>query len=155
MIQAQIGHDAVDPCIKRTLEAEADQVAVGLEKGFLVDVLRVLFRGGQSQRQAQYRMVILAHQFLEGCTIAALRLAYQDVIVYAPQSLADHGSPYGGCIRGTAYRAHHIFHNTHGWGSCPPTFNPKPKIVSAGICLNLCSTFQKTSDFRCLYWALG
>src|SRR5579859_3358593 len=93
-------------------------------------------------------MVILAHQFLESGAIAALRLAYQDVIVNAPQSLADHVSPKRGCTRGTAYRSHRIPKSTHTWDSCPPTLNPElfsPGLKTAvvGICL---STFAHLQD---------
>ena len=125
MVQAQIGHNSVDPGVKRAFETEADQVAIGLQKGLLVNVLRVLLRGGQAQSKTKYGMVILAHQFLEGRAIAALRLAYQDVIVNAPQCLADHVSPKGGCIRGTARCSHHVLHNAHQVGFL--SANPQSK----------------------------
>ena len=81
MVEAKIGDDAVDPGIERALEPEAPQVAISLKEGFLVDVLGVVFRGGQPQRQSQNCLVVLAHQLLEGGAVPALRLTDQDAIV--------------------------------------------------------------------------
>ena len=95
MVEAEIGDDAVQPGVEGAFKAEAAEIAVGLEKGFLIDILGVGFRGGQPQRQPQYRLIVLAHQFFEGHAVAALGLANQDVIVNAAQGLTDHVSPLG------------------------------------------------------------
>ena len=77
VIEAQVGNDAVDPGIEGTFEAEICQVAIGLEEGFLVDVLGILLRPCQAERKPQNWLVVLAHQGFEGGPRAFLRFADQ------------------------------------------------------------------------------
>src|SRR5262249_3306142 len=49
MVQANIGHDAVEPGVEAALEAEAMKVAVNLEEGFLINV------GASSGRFIRFR----------------------------------------------------------------------------------------------------
>ena len=77
LIKAEIGDDAVDPRIKRALEAEVADVPEGFQKCLLVDVFGIVLAAGQVQRQAQNLVLILAHQRVEGHARARLRLADQ------------------------------------------------------------------------------
>src|SRR5262245_53526482 len=47
MIQAEVGHDAVDPGIERTFEAEVTHALVCLQERVLINVLRLVFRSAQ------------------------------------------------------------------------------------------------------------
>src|SRR5207302_5737571 len=76
VVQANVGDDAVEPGIKAALEAEAVEIAVNLEEGFLVNVPGVLWPLHEVQRQAQDVPVEPAHQFLE--SRAAARLRFRD-----------------------------------------------------------------------------
>ena len=68
-------------------------MAIGLQEGFLINVLRLGFRAGQMHGQAQHRLVVLAHQLLKRSAGAALRLAYQIGIVDAVECVAHHRTP--------------------------------------------------------------
>src|ERR1700679_3164657 len=94
MIEAKISYDAVNPRIKRALEAEASDVLISLEEGVLINILRVVLGAGQVQRQPQHRLIVVAHQFLEGAAVAALRLADENRIVNAA-FLPSHAAPHG------------------------------------------------------------
>jgi hypothetical protein len=99
MVEAKIGDDAVNPGVEGTLEAEAPQVFVGLQKGLLVDILRVGFRSGQVQSQAKNGVIVMTHEHLEGCTVSLLRLADQSRIVNAV-ALRCQGAPHISIQRG-------------------------------------------------------
>src|SRR5580698_6329806 len=83
MIQAQIGHNPVNPSVERALEAEPAQINVGAKKSFLVDVLTIFLRSGKMHRQTQHGAVILAHQFFEGGGIAHLSLTDEKRVIDA------------------------------------------------------------------------
>src|SRR5579883_762431 len=95
MVQAEIGNDSVDPGIERTFKAKTPQVSISLQKGFLVDVLGILFRTCEVQSQPENRLIVLAHQLLKRRARAALRLANQLAVVHAAQGVACHVSPAG------------------------------------------------------------
>ena len=82
MIETQIGHDAVDPGIERTLKPEAADVDVSAQKGFLVDVLAVFLGSGEMNRQAEYSPVVLANQFFKSGGIAELCSADELRVIY-------------------------------------------------------------------------
>ena len=92
MIETEIGHDAVHPGVEGTFEAEISEVTVGLEKCFLVDVLRLGLRAGQMQCQSQHRLIVLTHEFLERSAGAALRFPNQVGVVDAVEGVAHHGT---------------------------------------------------------------
>src|SRR5258707_11172190 len=94
MIEAQVGYDAVNPGVERTLEAKASDVLVGLEEGVLIDILGVVLGAGQVQRQAQDGVIVVTHEFLEGGAVPALRLADENRIVDAA-FLTSHAAPRG------------------------------------------------------------
>ena len=81
VVQTQIRHDPVNPGVERTLETETPNALVSLQERFLINILRFVFRSRQVQSQAQYRLIILAHQFLEGGAATVLRLAHQKGVV--------------------------------------------------------------------------
>src|SRR3984957_3963086 len=94
VVHAKIRHDAINPGVERTLETKASDVFVGLEESVLVDVLRVLLGAGQVEGEAQHRLIVVTHEFLEGAAVPALRLANQNRIVYAA-CLPSHAAPRG------------------------------------------------------------
>src|SRR5260370_11122851 len=94
MVQAKIGHNAINPGIKRALEAKASDVLVSLEEGVLIDVLGVVLGAGEMERQPQNRLIVVTHQFLEGGAVPALRLADEDRIVDAA-FLTSNAAPRG------------------------------------------------------------
>ena len=65
MVQADVRDNAIEPGVKAAFETEAVQVAVDLQKGFLVDVTGVLGALHQVQGQAQDVAVITPDQLLE------------------------------------------------------------------------------------------
>src|ERR1700685_3342444 len=81
VIEAKIGHDAINPRIKRELKAKLTDALVPLQKTFLINILGFVFRAGKMQRQPQHRLIVASHQLLEGSAIATLRLADQYSVV--------------------------------------------------------------------------
>jgi ribonuclease HI len=77
LVQAEVGHNPVNPRIKRALEAEIPDIPVGLQKRLLVNVLGVVLAAGQVQRQPQHLVLILPHQRVKGRPRTRLRLANQ------------------------------------------------------------------------------
>ena len=71
LVQAKIGHDPVDPGIKRALEAEISDIPECLQKGFLINILGVVLGSGQVQGQPKNLLLILAHQGVKRSTRAA------------------------------------------------------------------------------------
>src|SRR5712692_1941093 len=92
VIEAEIGHNAIDPGVKRTLEAKARQVYVCPEKRLLINVLTILLRAGEMNGQAQNGAIVLPHQFFEGGGIALLGLADEQGVIHA--SRAAFASPW-------------------------------------------------------------
>ena len=84
MIETQVRHDPVNPCVEGTLEPEAADVLVSLEEGILIHVLGVVFSSGEMQGETQHRLIVVAYEFLEGGAVPALRLADQHRVVDAP-----------------------------------------------------------------------
>src|SRR5215469_11651027 len=93
MVKTQVGDDAVHPGIEGALEAEIPQMAIGLEKGLLVNILRLGFRAGEMERQTKHRLVVLADEFLKRSARSALRFAYQIAIIDAVECVAHHRTP--------------------------------------------------------------
>ena len=83
VVQAQVGHDAVDPGIEGAFEAEIADALVRLQKGFLINVLGFVFRAGKVHGQPEDGLVVVPHQLLEGSAIATLRFADQQAVVDA------------------------------------------------------------------------
>jgi hypothetical protein len=83
MIETQIGHDAVDPGIERTLKPEAADVDVGAQEGLLVNILAVFLRPGEMNRQSEHGSIVLANQFFERSGIAQLSPADKQRIINA------------------------------------------------------------------------
>src|SRR5208337_3641156 len=104
MIKAEVGNDAVDPGIERTLKPEATQILVGLEEGFLINILRVRLLPRQVQRQPQHRLIVMADEYLEGRTVTLLRLPDQTRIVNAV-ALRCQGAPHIPMQRGVLVAA--------------------------------------------------
>src|SRR5580658_3786611 len=77
VIKTKIGHDAVDPGIKRALETKIADALVRLQESFLVNILGFGFRAGEMESQPQHCLVVVPHQLLESGATAALRLADQ------------------------------------------------------------------------------
>ena len=92
VIETKVGNDAVNPGVEGTLEAEAAHVLIGLQERVLENILRVVFRPSEMQRQAQHRLVVVANEFLEGSVVSPLRLADQHRVVDAV-SLPSHVAP--------------------------------------------------------------
>src|SRR5205814_5057857 len=100
MVEAEVGDDAVNPCVERTLETETAQIFVSLEECILMNILGIGFRSGEVKGQAQNRLIVMTDQDLERCTVAPLRLSDQSGVVNAV-ALCCHGAPQAGVL-GTA-----------------------------------------------------
>src|SRR5260370_142173 len=100
MIQAHVGHNAVQPGVETAFEAEAVQIAVNLQEGFLVNVARVVWTLHQVHGQPQYVAVEPAHQFLESRAIPGLCLDDEGPFVKFRQR--GHRGQYGICSAGPA-----------------------------------------------------
>src|SRR5712671_6005926 len=100
MIQTHVGHDAVQPGVETAFEAEAVQIAVNLQEGFLVNVARVFWTLHQVHGQPQYVAVEPAHQFLESRAIPGLCLDDEGPFVKFRQR--GHRGQYGICSAGPA-----------------------------------------------------
>ena len=83
VIEAQVGHDSVDPGIEGTLKAEAANVYISTQKGFLVDVLSIFLRAGEMNCEAQHGTVVLPYQFFESGCVAELSSADELCVIYA------------------------------------------------------------------------
>ena len=97
VVQAQIGHDPVNPGVKRALKPEAPDVLVGLQERVLINILGFVFRSGKVQCEPQHRLVVVVYQFLERSTAAALRLANEHRVINPAWYLAQHAAP-GFCL---------------------------------------------------------
>jgi hypothetical protein len=81
VIQTGIGSDASYPSRERTLESEAIQLLVDLQKDFLVNVLRFTLRASDPKSQLKDGFVVGPHQLRKGGMVAALRFTNQGAIV--------------------------------------------------------------------------
>ena len=84
MVEAEIGHDAVDPGVEGALEAEVAHALVRLQERFLINVLGFVLRSGEMHGQPENGLVVMPHQLLEGSAIAALRFADQQRVIDTP-----------------------------------------------------------------------
>src|SRR5438477_884058 len=82
MIETEIGDDAINPCVKRTLESKTRKIDISPEKRLLIDVLTILLRASEVDGQPQHRTIVLPHQFFEGCGVSLLGLADQGGIIH-------------------------------------------------------------------------
>src|SRR5450631_3545418 len=94
VIETQVGHNPVNPGVEGTLEPETADVFVSLEEGVLVDVLRVLLGPGEMESQAQHRLVVVTHEFLEGAAVSPLSLSDQHRVIDTA-FLPSHAAPRG------------------------------------------------------------
>src|SRR5215467_7720893 len=53
MVDAQIRHNAVNPCVKRALETEPRQLQIGAKERFLIDILTVFGRTAKMNRDPE------------------------------------------------------------------------------------------------------
>lgn len=117
VVQANVGHHAVEPSVKAALEAEIVQVAVDLEEGVLIEVAGVFGAARQVHRQAQNILVVAAHQFVESGPAARLCRAHQLLLVQCSR---------GGLARLSVKRQRH-FRPKHILTARPPgTHSPGP-----------------------------
>src|ERR1035437_2845534 len=77
LVQAKIGHNPVNPRIKRALKPEISQIPVGLQEGLLVNILCVVLTPRQAQSQPENLVLILPNQRVKGRPRPCLRLADQ------------------------------------------------------------------------------
>src|SRR6202451_4931815 len=49
VLEAKIGHDAINPRIKRALKAKVTDALVRLQESFLINILGFVFRAGKMQ----------------------------------------------------------------------------------------------------------
>src|SRR5438477_9066791 len=61
VIEAEIGDDAVNPGIKRTLEAKTADVLVRLQERFLINVLGFRVRAGKMHSQPEHCLVVVPY----------------------------------------------------------------------------------------------
>jgi hypothetical protein len=75
MIEAEIGHNAVNPGVKGTFKTEVPDVPVGFQERFLVNILGFVVGSSEVHCQPQHSLIVVPHQFFKGGAISALRLA--------------------------------------------------------------------------------
>ena len=85
LVQADVGHDAIQPSIETALKAESMEVLVHLQEGFLINVPGVLGALHQVESQPQHVPIIAANQFLESSAISHLRFLNQGALVEVGQ----------------------------------------------------------------------
>src|SRR5580704_2893868 len=83
VIQTEVGDDAINPSVERTLEPEARKIDVSPEKRFLINVLPIFRRTSEVDGQPQHGAIVLPHQFFESGGVALLGLANQHGIVHS------------------------------------------------------------------------
>ena len=83
MIQTQIRYDSVNPSVERTLKPEAADVLISFQERVLINILGVLFSSGEVEGEPQYRVVVMADEFLEGGAVTALCLADEHRVIDA------------------------------------------------------------------------
>src|SRR6202521_5063361 len=92
LVEANVGHDAVEPSIKAALEAKPVEIAVHLQEGFLINVAGIFRALHQVEGQPQNVAVIAAHEFLESRSAATLRLGDEGPFVkLGKRSHRSHG----------------------------------------------------------------
>src|SRR5215469_5071524 len=72
MVEAEIRHNAINPCVKRALEAKPWQFQISAQESFLIDILTVLGRTRKMNRDPENRSVILIDELFESRSIALL-----------------------------------------------------------------------------------
>ena len=156
-IQTEIGDDAVDPGVERTLKAEVVNVPVRLEERFLVNILRVLLVAGQMVSQAQHGAVVLAHEILERGAIPALCFPDQLRVIHAASGLPHYIPSLGGyCgrrllprLRSTEYRGSRTASLIRGLG-CKSRANREGNCYRFGRHAGFYLTFAIANQFLCL-----
>jgi hypothetical protein len=83
VIEAQVGHNPVNPGVEGTLEPEAAYVFVGLEERVLINILSVLLRSGEMKSEPQHRLIVMTNEFLEGGAASALGLPNEHRVIDA------------------------------------------------------------------------
>jgi hypothetical protein len=72
LVQADVGHDAVQPGVKAAIEPERIEIPVDPQKRLLVNIPSI-FRGPQQiHGEPEHTLVVSADQLLEGILVAAL-----------------------------------------------------------------------------------
>ncbi len=83
MIEADVGHNAINPGVEGAIEAEPRQVAINLQECFLVDVLGVFGAAQNVEREAQNLAVVALDENFEGGAVARLRALDEDAVISA------------------------------------------------------------------------
>src|SRR5437879_7610414 len=73
VIEANVRNDPIDPCVESAFEAEPVQVAIDLQKRFLIDVSSILGAAQHIEREPQDLPVVALHEQFESRTVAGLR----------------------------------------------------------------------------------
>src|SRR5262249_41123357 len=103
VVETKIGDDAEDPCVERTFEAEAADVTISLEEGFLVNVLGISFRVGEAKGEAKNGLIVLPDERLKSSTVTALRGTNQITVIQSALSLTHSRSRWLGVDFSTAH----------------------------------------------------
>jgi hypothetical protein len=72
MVDAEVYNDSVYPGVKRAFKAESIEVAIGPEKGLLVDILGVFLGPGNMHGKPEHSLIVISDQFLECGSVALL-----------------------------------------------------------------------------------
>ena len=72
MIQTEIRNDPVKPGVETAIEAERVEVAVNAEKGFLINVRRIVRRAQKIQCEPENTLIVGLDQLGKGVLIALL-----------------------------------------------------------------------------------
>ena len=86
MIEADVGDDAVRPGIKAALEAEARQILVNFQEGFLINVAGIFGLVQNIQGNSQDVAVVAVHQLFKRFAVAALRAFDQGALIGRSQA---------------------------------------------------------------------
>src|SRR5579863_2826754 len=72
VIQTNVRHDPIQPSMKTTIKPKCMNVPVNPQKGFLIDIPRVLRRSQQVHCKPQHTLIVSADKLLKSILIAAL-----------------------------------------------------------------------------------
>src|SRR5580704_8044912 len=81
VIEADVCDDAINPSIESAFEAEAVEIAVNLEKGFLVDIPRIFRAAQHIEREPQNLAIVALHEHLESGAVTRLRALDQRSVI--------------------------------------------------------------------------
>src|SRR5258708_5607999 len=92
MIEANIGHNTVQPGVEAAIEAEGVNIAIDPQKRFLINIPRVFGRPHQVHGEPEDTLIVRANKTLEGVLVAALHCPNGASFIHTCDRSGTHGS---------------------------------------------------------------